>query len=50
MSTWYCHQCKRSMEHMGVPNHRAMHRRRKDGPFKMSSETHIYQYDYRDTE
>lgn len=34
---------------MGVPNHRAMHRRRKDGPVVMESETHIFRYDYRDT-
>lgn len=45
MSTWYCHLCKRSMEHMGVPNHRAMHKRRGD-VFEMSSERYRYSYDY----
>jgi hypothetical protein len=34
---------------MGVPNHRAMHRQRKDGPVVMESPTHRYSYDFRDT-
>lgn len=49
MSVWTCRTCGgRKMQHMGVPNHRAMHRRRKDGPVVMDSETARYTYDYRE--
>jgi len=45
MSTWYCHACKRSIRHMGVPRHRRMHKDHGD-VFEMTSETHRYSYDY----
>jgi hypothetical protein len=51
VSVWICHTCKgKRMQHMGVPAHRAMHKRRKDGPVVMDSETHRHRYDYRSEE
>jgi hypothetical protein len=49
MSVWVCLFCEgKKVRHMGVPNHRAMHRRRKDGPVVMESPTHRYRYDFRE--
>ncbi len=46
---WWCTWCKRSINSFGVPNHRAMHRRRKDGPVVFETRTHRITYDYRET-
>ena len=48
MSEWKCRNCNPTLQHMGVPNHRAMHRRRKDGPVVMESETSRFRYDFRE--
>lgn len=48
MALWRCRNCVQTMQHMGVPSHRAMHRRRKDGPVVMESATRPYRYDFRD--
>lgn len=45
MTEWYCHTCKKMIQHMGVASHRAAHRRRGD-VFEMSSEKYRYSYDY----
>lgn len=51
MAIWLCITCRRTLQHMGVPNRRAMHRRRKDGPvLMMNGAGGEYRYDYRDPE
>lgn len=44
MSVWYCCSCEKSLNHMGVPRHRKMHRDRGDTVLVMESEKYRYTY------
>lgn len=47
MNLWWCVNCQRTLMHLGVPRHRAMHRDRRERVV-METWSHRYTYDYRD--